>query len=121
MGRLAHAQGPEEFVRPIHLAATTRDDLSMFMDLLHLTELEFTSLLKTIEVEPTGKVTKANEVIYALVDEPSMLDALIYKLRASGSFSIATETVPDRPDAESASRRHAGASCARRDRTTPKA
>ena len=60
-------------------------------------ELEFTSLLKTIEVEPASKKAVTNETIYALVDEPSMLHALILKVRASGSFSIATETVPE-PD-----------------------
>ena len=48
MGRRAHAHASEECVRPIHLPAERGDDLPMFIDTLHLTELELTSLVAAV-------------------------------------------------------------------------
>ncbi len=57
-------------------------------------ELEFSSLLKQVESEPT-KSTSAEDVRYSLVDEVAALNALTRRIRNQGTISIATESVAD--------------------------
>src|SRR6185503_20607747 len=88
---------------------TIRDDVPILLDLdqyrprdfdiprlrqLYL-ELEFTSLLKALEAPGTATIEVRRRTAYQVVDNLSLLDALVQKIRAAGRFSFDTETVVD--------------------------